>query len=281
MSAKDRVLLESAPHLVLDGALAAAAAIGAALDRRSPSRDDAAAARSALDDALRERGGERRVSVAGGAGRLPRGRGERADRLPRRRPALPTVVPPRPFERGLRRRPTLVQNPETLAHIALIARHGPDVVPRRSGPGTIRARRWSRCPARSRRAASRRSSAARRSRRSSARRSATRWSRCAPSSSAATTASGSRATRSRPSRSTTSAWRRHGGEPRRRGDRRPRPVGVPRAGDRPRDRLARRAERRPVRPVQQRAAGDRRAARRDGRGASAPGRAPQARALER
>ena len=38
---------------------------------------------------------------------------------------LPVFVPPRPFERGYRNRPTLIQNPETLAQIALVARFGP------------------------------------------------------------------------------------------------------------------------------------------------------------
>ena len=42
------------------------------------------------------------------------------------RPGKPTSKPPYPFEHGLRGRPTLVLNAETLAHVALIARIGAD-----------------------------------------------------------------------------------------------------------------------------------------------------------
>jgi NADH:ubiquinone oxidoreductase subunit F (NADH-binding) len=125
MSAKDAVLLQSAPHLVLDGAIAAAAAVGTrSVVIAVP--DDADATSDALQRAIGERGEGRRLKVAGVPVAYLAGEESALIAYLGGGPLKPTVVPPRPAERGLRRRPTLVQNPETLAHLALIARHGPD-----------------------------------------------------------------------------------------------------------------------------------------------------------
>jgi len=125
MSAKDRVLMQLAPHLVLDGALLAAEAIGASRVVVAV-RDEATAALGAMRGAVAERSLERRVSLRPVPSVYLAGEESALIRHLNGGPVKPTVVPPLPFERGLRRQPTLVLNPETLAHLALIARHGPD-----------------------------------------------------------------------------------------------------------------------------------------------------------
>jgi NADH:ubiquinone oxidoreductase subunit F (NADH-binding) len=121
-SKKDRSLLRVAPHLVLDGAVLAAAATGAdEIVIGLPAR------LAELDRAIAERGRDRRA-VAIRTARTPAGyvTGEETAllRALADKPAKPASKPPYPFERGLRGRPTLVLNVETLAHVALIARAG-------------------------------------------------------------------------------------------------------------------------------------------------------------
>jgi len=123
MSGKDRLLLECAPHLVLDGALAAAQAVGAReLIVCVP--EDAHAAHAALTAALAERDDAGGVHVQPVPRRYLAGEESALVRFASGGPLRPTLTPPRPSERGVRRRPTLVQNVETLAHLALVARHG-------------------------------------------------------------------------------------------------------------------------------------------------------------
>ncbi len=125
-SAKDRLLLTRLPHLVLDGAVLAARTVGAreAIVRvgdgtpaTARALQGAIAARDHQDVALRV--------VAGPEGYVT---GEETAVIHHlaRGVAKPTFVPPRPYERGLGGRPTLVQNPETLCQLALIARFGSD-----------------------------------------------------------------------------------------------------------------------------------------------------------
>jgi NADH:ubiquinone oxidoreductase subunit F (NADH-binding) len=122
-SAKDASLLARTPHLVLDGialAAEAAAARSAYLCVRRQAQADMLAA------AIAERGAHDPVTVK--LVLIPEGFVSSAEsalvRYLNGGPALPGFTPPRPFERGVRGRPTLVSNVETLANIALISRHG-------------------------------------------------------------------------------------------------------------------------------------------------------------
>ncbi|MEA2298159.1 MAG: hypothetical protein QOF77_1095 [Solirubrobacteraceae bacterium] len=126
-SLKDRALTAGAPHLVLDGALVAAEAIGArelivCLPR------SAQASATAMTQAIGERRRDPRRSVATRLELVPdtylAGQESALVNHLGGGPAIPTLTPPFPTERGIGRRPTLVSNVETLAHLALIARHG-------------------------------------------------------------------------------------------------------------------------------------------------------------
>jgi NADH:ubiquinone oxidoreductase subunit F (NADH-binding) len=125
-SLKDATLCQLAPHLVLDGAQLVAEALGAdeaifCICETAPDGAEIVAA------AIAERGSSQggvpmRLSivpsgyVSGQESALVSHLGGGA--------AIPRFTPPMPFEQGVRHRPTLINNAETLAHVALIARHG-------------------------------------------------------------------------------------------------------------------------------------------------------------
>jgi len=126
-SAKDRMLALQAPHLVLDGAVVVASALGARIVHVCiPEHDPAAAA--SMQAAITERSALRHPKVELIVSSPPRGyvSGEESalthwldggEALPTFRPDKPTVL-------RVKGRPTLVDNAETMANIALIARHG-------------------------------------------------------------------------------------------------------------------------------------------------------------
>jgi NADH:ubiquinone oxidoreductase subunit F (NADH-binding) len=124
-SHKDALLLRVAPNLVLDGLQLAAEAVGASEAHLYLHRGYHPELLRALSE--RSAAGLDRLDV-----RLseapPRFLAGQESALVNRLgggPARPTFVPPRVTERGLRGAPTLVQNVETLAHLAVIARYGP------------------------------------------------------------------------------------------------------------------------------------------------------------
>ncbi|HET6869534.1 MAG TPA: NADH-ubiquinone oxidoreductase-F iron-sulfur binding region domain-containing protein [Solirubrobacteraceae bacterium] len=123
-SAKDRLLLGRMPHLVLDGAVLAAGAVGAS-EVIVKVGSGAVEVGQALAGAVAARSGDRiRISVVAGPDGYVTGEESAVVHYLNSEVAKPTFVPPRPFERGVRGRPTLIQNPETLAQLALVARFG-------------------------------------------------------------------------------------------------------------------------------------------------------------
>ncbi|MDQ6614531.1 MAG: SLBB domain-containing protein [Actinomycetota bacterium] len=122
-SGKDRTLLALAPHLVLDGTAVAAAAVGAT-EAIVCVDQVAGGAHRALAAALAERVDQVPVRVAPVPCRYVTGEETALVNWLNGGPAKPTLVPPRPFQQGVHGRPTLIDNVETLAHLALIARYG-------------------------------------------------------------------------------------------------------------------------------------------------------------
>jgi NADH:ubiquinone oxidoreductase subunit F (NADH-binding) len=124
LSLKDRLLLERVPHLVLDGAMVAARVVEAsevllAVD------ESATRAVHTTRRALGERPdlprGVRLVTVPSG---YVSGQESAVVSFLGGGRTKPMAMSAPIYERGLKGRPTLVSNVETLAHIALIARHG-------------------------------------------------------------------------------------------------------------------------------------------------------------
>ncbi len=125
-SSKDRLLLACLPHLVLDGIAAAAAIVGAGravlcLHEGSPVGDR-------VDRALAERRAAGvdpcPVEIVIVPARYVASEESALVHWLSKRVPLPTTKPPRPDQRGVDGRPTLVNNVETLAHLALLARYG-------------------------------------------------------------------------------------------------------------------------------------------------------------
>ncbi len=126
-SLKDGTLCQLAPHLMLDGAQLAAQAIGAdeaivCVCESSPESIDSVA--QAIDERLAVAGARAQLQLSVVPSGYVAGQESALVNHLNGGPAIPRFTPPMPFEQGVRRRPTLVSNAETFAHVALIARHG-------------------------------------------------------------------------------------------------------------------------------------------------------------
>jgi NADH:ubiquinone oxidoreductase subunit F (NADH-binding) len=126
-SLKDRLLLSRLPHLVLDGMTLAAEAVGASeayLCVHGTQRGLLDGLAQAVQERLAAGLDPVPIQVTGIPGRYVSSEQSAIVQFLNGGPGKPTFSPPRPHERGVNGSPTLVHNVETLAHLALIARHG-------------------------------------------------------------------------------------------------------------------------------------------------------------
>lgn len=120
LSFKDRTLLAHAPHLVIDGLLVLAAALGGAgMYVYAP-----AASLPRMRQALKERPGAAKIRLVESPETFISGESSAVVNMIANGAAVPTDQRGRLSESGLNGRPTLVANVETLAQVALIARYG-------------------------------------------------------------------------------------------------------------------------------------------------------------
>lgn len=126
-SAKDKLLLSKNPHLVLDGISLAAYAVSADRAFLAVHDQETRLGRS-LKAAVRTRHEAGidpiPIEVVGIPSLYVSSEQSAVVHFLNDGIALPTFSPPRTHERGVDGKPTLVNNVETLAHVALIARHG-------------------------------------------------------------------------------------------------------------------------------------------------------------
>ena len=120
-SHKDRALLTGVPHLVLDGAVATATAVGARLAVVAVHDPDAAAS---VQAALAERSDPVRIELAMTPGEFVGGEARALLRGLSGGPALPPGRRVLPSHSGLASRPTFLSNAETFAQIAILVRYG-------------------------------------------------------------------------------------------------------------------------------------------------------------
>jgi NADH-quinone oxidoreductase subunit F len=144
-SLKDRYLLTTRPHLVLDGALCSAVALEAErvvcyINEEAVEPLERTAAAMAEVQAVGLAGEVELTLVAAPAAYVAGEDSCALEFIEGKEKPQPRAKPPYPAEHGIEGHPTAVSNVETLAHVALIARHGADwfkEVGTRGYPGTL------------------------------------------------------------------------------------------------------------------------------------------------